>query len=107
VGKAVFGRAGIGALLDALGPAPDRTWVRKGRCFNDFRLGEDFFFPKREDSEEMERAVNYCQACSVRPQCLQYAIDVVDKGKSNKAVSGVYGGTTPQQRVELRRKVTK
>ena len=96
MGKAVFGRTLSGQIAD-------RSWVILGRCMNDPKLPEDFFFPKRKDEEGLARAVAYCEACSVRSACLQYALTEVDEGKSDKMVNGVFGGKTAPERVAIRK----
>ena len=96
MGKAVFGRTLSGEIAD-------RSWVKLGRCTTDEDLPTDFFFPKREDEEGTARAVAYCGQCCVRPACLRYALTEVDEGKNDKTVNGVFGGKTPQERVEIRK----
>jgi WhiB family redox-sensing transcriptional regulator len=53
------------------------------------------FFPER-DSQAGE-AIEICRACSVREACLEFALRT-EQGW------GVWGGTTPNQRLEILRK---
>ena len=57
----------------------------------------DLFFPPHGVSHhEVDRARTICQRCTVREDCLAYALD-------NREVHGIWGGLTERQRRQLRR----
>ncbi len=74
-------------------PGPDRRWQEHAACRG---LGPGGFFPPEEDGEQVDEALTVCGACSVRDQCLAYALRA-------KETYGVWGGTTPKERRRLRR----
>lgn len=56
------------------------------------------FFPHKEGgTQTMHKALTYCDACPVRLSCLVEAL--VDP-----SLSGIWGGTTTEERDTLRRK---
>jgi len=76
-------------------PAPERgdlSWQNQARC-ND--LDPNLFFPRKSD--EQKRVIRICLGCPVRLDCLQYALDM-------PAEYGIWGGTTQEERQQLRRK---
>ena len=102
MGKAVFGRG------DDDETTPDRSWMPRGRCHPTQYTGdvppEKFFYPARTNVDATQAAVDFCKAgCPVRAECLEYAITVVDAGVTGGDLSGVFGGTSPQQRAQVRR----
>lgn len=87
-------------------------WQRKAKCVKD-GVAPDFFFPVAPsgrtpagtlDQRQAEIA-KYCHGldspnskpCGVRLECLEYAI-------TTKQDDGVWGGTTEEERVRIRRK---
>ncbi len=70
--------------------SPD-NWQARGNCVG---VGPDLFFPKRGEATEEAKAV--CAGCTVRDQCLAYAIDTSQK-------VGVWGGLSENERRVLRR----
>jgi WhiB family redox-sensing transcriptional regulator len=71
-------------------------WRGEAKC-----LGSDpaLFFPLGSTGEPMEQAVSakrVCQSCTVRPRCLQFALETNQD-------AGVWGGTTEDERKTLRR----
>ena len=52
----------------------------------------ELFFP---DQPTFWRALEVCQECDVQPECLSWALD-------RPEVFGVWGGTTPQERAQMR-----
>jgi WhiB family redox-sensing transcriptional regulator len=74
----------------------DSDWRREAKC-----LGTDpaLFFPVGVTGlplAQAEAAKQVCQACSVRQPCLEYAL-------STNQDTGVWGGTTEEERRALRR----
>ena len=69
----------------------EEPWVEHANC-----VGEPFetFFPNR--GESVLRARRLCMACTVRAECLDYAL-------RNKIDHGFYGGMSEKQRRKLRR----
>jgi len=65
----------------------EANWTELANCNNaDLEI---FFSPKSPN--KTAEALAYCQECTVRTQCLEFAIE-------NRLPYGVYGGLTPQQR---------
>jgi WhiB family redox-sensing transcriptional regulator len=54
----------------------------------------EIFFPERGGSSKAARAV--CSECSVRQECLLYAL-------TNREQFGIWGGTSERERRRLRR----
>lgn len=54
----------------------------------------EIFFPERGGSSKAARTV--CAQCSVRAQCLEYALN-------NKEQFGIWGGTSERERRRLRK----
>ena len=57
------------------------------------------FFPVRGESVEAAKAV--CARCLVRDECLATALAMCDSGLDGAV--GIWGGTSQQERVQLRR----
>lgn len=70
--------------------SPD-NWQARGNCVG---VGPDLFFPERGEATEEAKAV--CAGCTVRDQCLAYALDT-------RQEHGVWGGLSGQERLALRR----
>ena len=66
-------------------------WMNFGACRG---VDPDLFFPER--GEPTEPAKEICFGCSVREECLEYAL-------SSKEKFGVWGGTSERERRRLRR----
>lgn len=66
-------------------------FMDKGMCRG---LDPDMFFPERGGPIREAKAV--CQACAVRVECLEYALDRGEK-------FGIWGGTSERERRQLRR----
>ncbi|HEX9888050.1 MAG TPA: WhiB family transcriptional regulator [Nitriliruptorales bacterium] len=64
----------------------DEDWQSKARCRG---LEPDQFFVR--GSGQARAALRICERCTVRTECLQYAID-------NHVDFGVWGGMTERQR---------
>jgi WhiB family redox-sensing transcriptional regulator len=68
------------------------AWMNHAAC-RDSDI--DVFFPSSQ--EGVDRAAAVCRDCSVRRECLTFAL-------KNPDLSGVWGGTSNRQRVRLRRR---
>lgn len=66
-------------------------WQQYGACRG---LDPDMFFPQRGDT--VREAKTVCDACPVRPQCLEYAI-------TNGEKFGIWGGLSERERRRIRR----
>lgn len=72
--------------------------------------GQDprYFFPEghmRSASYRAAKAISrrLCEACPITSQCLDYALtETVEADNEAAWVDGMWAGTTPQQREELR-----
>jgi WhiB family redox-sensing transcriptional regulator len=62
-------------------------------------MGPEVFYleqgEKAANSMRLRAARQICNGCSVRRECLQYALD-------NRIGTGIWAGTTPSQRKRLR-----
>ena len=71
-------------------------WRAESACLN---TDPDVFFPVAVGSaasKQVERAMRICADCTVRQQCLDFAIRSGEK-------DGIWGGTTPDERIRVRR----
>jgi WhiB family redox-sensing transcriptional regulator len=76
---------------------PLDDWRAAGACLT---ADPDLFFPFATGAvaaKQANQARRICLGCSVRVQCLQFALDV---GEAH----GVWGGTTPEERQRERRR---
>lgn len=69
-------------------------WQAHARCTE---ADPEIFFPERGGSSKAARAV--CRDCSVRMECLEYALN-------NKEQFGIWGGTSERERRRLRKERT-
>jgi WhiB family redox-sensing transcriptional regulator len=63
----------------------------------------DLFFPIAAGTavaKQVSRALRICDGCPVRQQCLDFAIRTGEK-------DGIWGGTTPEERIRARRARTR
>jgi WhiB family redox-sensing transcriptional regulator len=75
------------------GPA---RWRAAGACVS---ADPDLFFPVSPGGEaagQIAQALRICGGCGVRRQCLEFALRMHE-------MEGIWGGTTPQERVRARR----
>jgi hypothetical protein len=63
----------------------------------------DLFFPDDKDREKLSQAKAICGSCPVQLQCLNYALTAF----ASASDWGVWGGTDPFERRQLRRKFRK
>ncbi|MBK5228106.1 MAG: WhiB family transcriptional regulator [Actinobacteria bacterium] len=66
-------------------------WQERARCHE---VEPEIFFPERGGSSKAARSV--CSQCTVREECLEYALN-------NKEQFGIWGGTSERERRRLRR----
>ena len=72
------------------------NWRAASACLN---TDPDVFFPVAVGtaaSKQVARALRICDGCTVRQQCLDFAMRSGEK-------DGIWGGTTPEDRVRARR----
>jgi WhiB family redox-sensing transcriptional regulator len=67
------------------------AWRQRGACRG---LDPDIFYPISDDDAGDAKAV--CGGCSVRDQCLEWALD-------NREADGIWGGATERERRRLLR----
>ena len=75
----------------------ETSWRSQARCLGS---DPDLFFPlgsKGKPLAQAEAAKGLCLGCHVRQLCLQYALET-------NQVTGVWGGTTEDERRSIRRK---
>ena len=77
----LFGRAAIEAL----------TWMEHGKCLD---ADPEAFFPEKGGSTREAKRI--CSACTVREECLEYAL-------SNDERFGIWGGLSERERRRLKR----
>jgi WhiB family transcriptional regulator, redox-sensing transcriptional regulator len=71
-------------------------WRAASACLN---TDPDVFFPVAVGSaasKQVARAMRICAGCTVRQQCLDFAMRSGEK-------DGIWGGTTPEERIRVRR----
>lgn len=64
------------------------SWQQQAACRG---LDPAIFFPGRGDTPSVRRALDVCDGCTVRAECLAYAVD-------NGELAGIWGGQTQRQR---------
>ena len=75
-------------------------WRAAGACAS---TDPDLFFPismTGKAAEQIARARRVCAGCRVRRECLDFALDAGE-------TEGIWGGTTPDERIRARRKTTR
>jgi WhiB family redox-sensing transcriptional regulator len=75
----------------------DLNWFDDANCKG---VDKNVFFlegnvPPLESRQRVAEAKSYCDACSVKKQCLEFALEYKEK-------HGIYGGATPQERMAMR-----
>lgn len=69
------------------------TFWAQGACLE---LPAEWFYPARGESTANAKAV--CATCTVRVECLAWAVD-------NRETSGIWGGTSERERRRIRRRI--
>jgi WhiB family transcriptional regulator, redox-sensing transcriptional regulator len=80
-----------GDLLDPSELYDRPAWQSRAACRG---KGTDAFIADRGGTLEIGRAL--CASCTVRPECLDYAM-------ANPEIVGLWGGTSARQRAAMRR----
>lgn len=73
-------------------------WADRALCA---QADPDAWFPDRGRRESITLAKRICGHCPVRAECLDYALSGADTWRG--IASGIWGGTTPRERAQLRR----
>ncbi|HEY2285934.1 MAG TPA: WhiB family transcriptional regulator [Streptosporangiaceae bacterium] len=71
-------------------------WRSRGACLN---ADPDVFFPisvAGASATQVRTARAICAGCPVRPDCTDFALE-------HREISGIWGGTTDEERRKLRR----
>ena len=71
-------------------PVDDLSWQDHANCVG---LDSNLFFPERGESCDEAKAI--CAACTVRAECLEYAL-------ANNEQFGIWGGTSNRERRAIR-----
>lgn len=71
----------------------EEPWIASAECLS---IGMEPFFPARDDDWNQIKAV-CLSVCSVRLQCLDYAMRM-EQGQDHKTRFGIYGGCGPLAR---------
>jgi WhiB family transcriptional regulator, redox-sensing transcriptional regulator len=93
MGGKTRGTTGIPNTSKKIEEQGDRKWMRRAKC-----AGEDtnFFYIEKGESERAAEIRRYCSPCSVREQCLEYALE-------NNIRHGWWGGMGETARGRLKR----
>lgn len=68
----------------------DTSWMAAANCAG---VDPDLFFPKRGEDSAAAKAV--CRGCTVRQDCLDYAL-------RQRELFGIWGGTSERERRHIR-----
>ncbi len=71
----------------------ESSWRARGACSG---LDTSVFFPVSDNDDDAEEAKSICAICTVRQQCLDYALD-------KREHEGVWGGATERERRRILR----
>ena len=70
------------------------TWRDQAACRG---MDPDLFHPHRGEAEAVKRAKAVCAECSVREECLEWALQAaIEYGQGE--VAGIVGGTSARER---------
>lgn len=75
-------------------------WREAGACAS---ADPDLFFPisaAGKGAAQVASARRVCAGCRVRRQCLDFAVEAGE-------TEGIWGGTTPEERIRARRETTR
>jgi WhiB family redox-sensing transcriptional regulator len=69
---------------------PPGEWSKRGRCWNQPHLVEQFF----PGPHKKVQVKHLCDECPVRPECRDYAL-------ANPSLQGYWGGTRHEERLKM------
>jgi WhiB family redox-sensing transcriptional regulator len=75
-------------------------WRAASACLS---ADPELFFPIAHGAvadRQVSRALQVCAGCPVRQQCLDFAMQTAE-------MTGIWGGTTPEERIRARRKAAR
>lgn len=76
----------------------DMSWLPQGACSGVPKLEANWFPAQHQaNASTTRRALEICQTCPVRPECLLYALLT-----ERKDVGGIFGGHTEKERRKMR-----
>ncbi|GAB2500219.1 Transcriptional regulator WhiB2 [Corynebacterium atrinae] len=96
-GGASGGNSGSGSAalsLDELFGAVEQEWQDQALCA---QTDPEAFFPEKGGSTREAKRI--CQACSVRDDCLEYALEHDER-------FGIWGGLSDRERRRLKREIS-
>lgn len=70
------------------------SWMDQAACRHH---DPDLWFPEHDQDDRQQEALRICAACPVRAACLAYVLSMPPQ-------SGIWGGTTEDQRTQERRR---
>jgi WhiB family redox-sensing transcriptional regulator len=77
------------SLVDFFAYSDGQQWMAEGACGQP-EIPNDWFFPSEEAGETSVKAINVCNGCIVKDECLAYAL--------LHGEEGVWGGKSERQR---------
>ncbi len=77
------------SLADFFAYSDGQQWMAEGAC-SDPSIPHEWFFPDEDEGETSVRAMEVCNGCIVREECLVYAL--------KNGEQGVWGGQSERQR---------
>lgn len=96
-GRTTGGNSGSGSAalsLDDLFGAVEQEWQDQALCA---QTDPEAFFPEKGGSTREAKRI--CQACSVRDDCLEYALEHDER-------FGIWGGLSDRERRRLKREIS-
>ena len=87
------GGAAAEMSLDELFGAVEQEWQDQGLCA---QTDPEAFFPEKGGSTREAKRI--CQACAVRDECLEYALEHDER-------FGIWGGLSDRERRRLKREI--
>ena len=75
------------------------VWQRDAECRTGDAALLRIFVSDERDNSNAARAKRICATCPVQADCLAYALEHVEN------LRGVWGGTTPRERLTMRREL--
>jgi WhiB family transcriptional regulator, redox-sensing transcriptional regulator len=94
-GVAMGVMAGLYQLLHTVAEQSPGDWSRRAACRG---MDTDLFHKTGERLRN--QAISVCRTCPVKPDCLAWVLSL----PQDQDKSGIYAGTDPAQRREMRRK---